>query len=339
MVENSNNYYLYLNNLREHECIIFKLICSVSQRSKGRVNHYILTADADNSSVDIVINDYQNKKETSPEIKANLFEVFIADNSVLENTPIISRPLIATKVLTTLDSLVDEHIKTASPQQKNIEENMLESSSNKNEQPVTSPATSLDGFVFNISEEDASELAIVHDETLANPANSDEESIIQALPHSIIPFTRKEKTQSNKGDTNLTVNTSLPCALVVDDSPSVRKQLELELDLFEVTVDYAESAEQALSLIEQQYYDIAFLDVVLPDKDGFQICKHLKATSKGTVAIMLTGKATQSDRIKGSLSGCDAYLVKPVGRTVFQNAVKMFLTLKDQDGVIEAQTN
>ncbi len=52
------------------------------------------------------------------------------------------------------------------------------------------------------------------------------------------------------------------------------------------------------------------VDVVLPDKDGFLICKHVKSTSKETVVIMLTGKASQADKIKGSLAGCNDYLIK-----------------------------
>ena len=50
----------------------------------------------------------------------------------------------------------------------------------------------------------------------------------------------------------------------------------------------------------------------------------------------MTGKATQSDKIKGSLAGCDAYLVKPVGRVTFQSAAKKYLELKEQAVSIEA---
>ena len=51
---------------------------------------------------------------------------------------------------------------------------------------------------------------------------------------------------------------------------------------------------------------------------------------------MLTGRATQADKIKGSLAGCDAYLVKPVGRQTFQNAVKNYISLKTTNTAIEA---
>ena len=77
-------------------------------------------------------------------------------------------------------------------------------------------------------------------------------------------------------------------------------------------------------------------NLVLQDKDGFLICKHIKSESKNTIAIMLTGKATQADKIKGSLAGCNDYLIKPVGRLTFQNAVKNFIPLKTTSTAIEA---
>ncbi len=116
-------------------------------------------------------------------------------------------------------------------------------------------------------------------------------------------------------------------ALVVDDSPAVRKQLEIELVHFDVDVDYAASARQAIAMIDANEYDVAFLDVVLPDMDGYQICKRAKARSRRTKVVMLTGKATTEDKLKGTLAGCDAYLVKPVGRLTFQSTVKNFLPL------------
>ena len=127
-------------------------------------------------------------------------------------------------------------------------------------------------------------------------------------------------------------------ALVVDDSASVRKQLEIELDLFEVQVDFAEDAERAFDLLDSKSYDVAFLDVVLPDKDGFQICKKIKTDNdmKNTKVVMLTGKASHADKVRGSLAGCDAYLVKPVGRSTFQTTVKKYLTPIENVEVMEA---
>ena len=128
---------------------------------------------------------------------------------------------------------------------------------------------------------------------------------------------------SNETPTNIAGNTGK--ALVVDDSASVRKQLELELALFDVDVDYAENADEAYQLLSKEVYDLAFLDVVLPDSDGFLICKSIKNNNKQTNVVMLTSKASPADKVKGSLAGCDDYLVKPVGRQTFQNATRKYL--------------
>jgi twitching motility two-component system response regulator PilG len=78
------------------------------------------------------------------------------------------------------------------------------------------------------------------------------------------------------------------------------------------------------------------LDVVLPTIDGFEICKHVKANSKDTTVIMLTGRSDQADRVKGSLAGCDAYMVKPVGRNTFQSVVSNYLTPDDSVSIAQA---
>ena len=123
------------------------------------------------------------------------------------------------------------------------------------------------------------------------------------------------------------VEPSVQTALVVDDSSTVRKQIELELKLFGIQVDAVESGEQAFESLAQKNYDLIFLDVVLPGIDGYQICKTIKKdkTWKKTPVIMLTSKSSPFDRIKGALAGCDTYLTKPVKQTAFQKVVKKYL--------------
>lgn len=296
-----------IEGLLSHESIIFKLICSVSERTKNRPCCYGLTTST--TDCNIYINDIKNKDDPALQ-KENRINVWVADTKMdLDN--VISRPLIATRVLHTLDKLaaniIAQTIETA------IETTPTETDNN-----------SID---FNISEEEASELAIVHDEILENPANKEES----------IPTQNNIELTLVKNEPALTFkHNGTPQVLVVDDSPSVRKQLELELDLFDVDVDFADSAETAFKRLETKVYDLALLDVVLPDKDGFQICKFIKANNKETIAIMLTGKATRADKIKGSLAGCNDYLIKPVGRMTFQNAVKNFIPLKNTHTAIEA---
>jgi two-component system, cell cycle response regulator len=116
-------------------------------------------------------------------------------------------------------------------------------------------------------------------------------------------------------------------ALVVDDSPTVRTHIQQGLAPFGLNVDFAETGEQALELLAGRTYDIVFLDVVLPGIDGYAVCKSIKKArdTKATPVIMLTGKSSTFDRIKGSLAGCDTYLTKPVEYQVFHDTVRKYL--------------
>lgn len=116
-------------------------------------------------------------------------------------------------------------------------------------------------------------------------------------------------------------------ALVVDDSLPVRKQVNIALRRAGITAEFAENAESALKLIETRNYDILFLDVVLPGKDGYEICKAVKKDKgkKHIPVIMLTGKSSPIDKVKGKLSGCDAYLTKPVSLKEFNQTLSKWL--------------
>lgn len=102
--------------------------------------------------------------------------------------------------------------------------------------------------------------------------------------------------------------------LVVDDSLSVRTQMDLCLRLHDMSVDLAEDAETALELIAKGNYDVIFLDVVLPKMDGYKVCRLIKSkkTTRSTPVIMLTGKTSPFNKVRGVMAGCDRYLTKPV---------------------------
>ena len=115
-------------------------------------------------------------------------------------------------------------------------------------------------------------------------------------------------------------------ALVVDDSLPVRIQMNAALTPFTSRVDLAETGEEAFDLVNENDYDIIFLDIILPGVDGYEVCKTIKeGKCKDTPVILLTGNSSPADRIKGNLSGCDTYLIKPVGLMVFQEIVDQYL--------------
>jgi twitching motility two-component system response regulator PilG len=104
--------------------------------------------------------------------------------------------------------------------------------------------------------------------------------------------------------------------LVVDDSAAVRSLLREELAKRNLVPDEAESGEAALVKLLHTPYDVVVLDVVMPGIDGYAVCKQIKLRrgNKPRV-IMLTSRDGAFDKVRGKLSGCDAYLSKPLDRT------------------------
>jgi len=103
-------------------------------------------------------------------------------------------------------------------------------------------------------------------------------------------------------------------ALVIDDSASIRKQLELELRDAGVTSDFAESGEDALEKVKNGRFDLIFLDIIMPGIDGYETCKQMRAMPeyKKTPIIMLSGKTSPLDEVQGVIAGATTYLTKPV---------------------------
>lgn len=128
------------------------------------------------------------------------------------------------------------------------------------------------------------------------------------------------------------VNPKRFTALVVDDSATIRKQIELALKLHDIEPTCAETGETAMALLAQHHYDLIFLDVVLPgEADGYQICRSIKKNRahRATPVIMLTGRSSTFDRVRGSLAGCDTYLTKPVENHTFNSVLKKYLKAAD----------
>lgn len=112
-------------------------------------------------------------------------------------------------------------------------------------------------------------------------------------------------------------------ALVVDDSLTVREQLRQALDRLGIICDQADSAEAAMALLKQRSYDLAFLDVVMPGTDGYELCRKIKHNpyTRLMPVLMLTSRSSPFDRARGALSGCDSYLTKPITWDTFRQAV------------------
>lgn len=105
-------------------------------------------------------------------------------------------------------------------------------------------------------------------------------------------------------------------ALVVDDSTTIRRLMDLTLTPLGIEVEFADRGEEALVLVKRNHYDIVFLDIMLPGIDGYRVCKQIKAekNTRDIPVVMLTSKGTAFDRVRGLMAGTDVYLTKPLDR-------------------------
>lgn len=98
--------------------------------------------------------------------------------------------------------------------------------------------------------------------------------------------------------------------LIVDDEREITDLIELYLRNENYTVSKFYSAAEALTCIEREEHDLAILDVMLPDMDGFSLCRRIRERYTYPV-IMLTAKGEEMDKITGLTLGADDYMTKP----------------------------
>src|SRR6202030_2732943 len=103
----------------------------------------------------------------------------------------------------------------------------------------------------------------------------------------------------------------IPKVLVVDDEPNIRELVEVALKFHGCAVAVSASGKDALHQAEIYEPDLMILDVMLPDMDGFEVCRTLRAEGNDVPVIFLTARDTTSDTIRGLTLGGDDYVTKP----------------------------
>ncbi len=118
-------------------------------------------------------------------------------------------------------------------------------------------------------------------------------------------------------------------ALVVDDSVVIRRLMSIVLDKMGLGADYVDNGIKALSMLQDESYDIIFLDIMMEGMDGYKVCKHIKNNekTKDIPVIMLTSRDGRIDKLRGKMAGADHYLTKPVKMSDFKNTVENFLPI------------
>lgn len=127
--------------------------------------------------------------------------------------------------------------------------------------------------------------------------------------------------------------------LIVDDIPTNVRLLEARLSAEYYEVLTATSGAQALDVCENQDVDIVLLDVMMPEMDGFEVCRRLKANPKThhLPVLMITALDQASDRVQGLEAGADDFLTKPVDDTQLMARVKSLVRLKSLTDELRAR--
>ena len=118
--------------------------------------------------------------------------------------------------------------------------------------------------------------------------------------------------------------------LVVDDVATNVKLLEAKLSAEYFDVMTAMNGHDALAICERAECDMVLLDVMMPDMDGFEVCRRLKSNPKThhIPVVMVTALDQASDRVRGLEAGADDFLTKPVGEVALVSRVRSLARLK-----------
>jgi DNA-binding response OmpR family regulator len=113
--------------------------------------------------------------------------------------------------------------------------------------------------------------------------------------------------------------------LVVEDEPGIAFALESDLESEGYGVKVAKTGEEGLRLGQSGEFDLILLDVMLPGKDGFEICRALRRSGSKTPIILLTAKAQEAEKVMGLELGADDYVTKPFSPRELRARIKAVL--------------
>jgi DNA-binding response OmpR family regulator len=118
-----------------------------------------------------------------------------------------------------------------------------------------------------------------------------------------------------------------PSILVVDDEPNIVVSLEFLMKQAGYDVRVARNGAEALTAIEERAPDLVLLDVMMPKRNGYDVCQTIRANPewKSVRIIMLTAKGRDVEREKGLALGADDYITKPFSTREVMQRVREFI--------------
>ena len=122
--------------------------------------------------------------------------------------------------------------------------------------------------------------------------------------------------------------------LVVEDNRRLSQSLRISLEEDGYAIDAAYDGQEGEDLAEMTPYDAIILDIMLPKKDGLEVCRDLRNKHVNIPIIMLTARDTVDDRVKGLDSGADDYLVKPFALNELRARLRALLRRESPDRTV-----
>jgi DNA-binding response OmpR family regulator len=117
----------------------------------------------------------------------------------------------------------------------------------------------------------------------------------------------------------------MPRILVVEDEPAIALGLEDDLRMEGYEVELANDGVTGARRGQEGGFDLIILDVMLPKKDGFEVCREVRRAGVRIPILMLTAKARESEKVMGFELGADDYVTKPFGTRELRARIKALL--------------
>ncbi len=99
--------------------------------------------------------------------------------------------------------------------------------------------------------------------------------------------------------------------LIVEDDAGLAEVVKHGLEQENYSVDWVNNGNDGIDMALAYDYNLIILDIMLPGRDGFEVCRAIRSSKIKTPILMLTARSQEDDRVKGLDSGADDYLVKP----------------------------
>jgi len=120
--------------------------------------------------------------------------------------------------------------------------------------------------------------------------------------------------------------------LIVEDDPAILKGLEAALQGEEYEVIKATDGEKCHQIVKHEKLDLIVLDVILPKKHGFEVCRDLKREGFATPILIITNKREEMGQVLGREFSADDIIIKPFSIKELHAKIKTLLTRKEESG-------